>query len=97
MNGLLILGVVLNGLLVAGVGMSGEYPAGLTMVMGACWALCLLGVMMVAGGARKAGAIMAVIGCVVFVPLGLVGAFGGRKILDALKQEEFERHRASRS
>jgi hypothetical protein len=37
----------------------------------------------------KAGVIVYMIGCIPFVPLGLIGVYGARKQLDALTKKEF--------
>jgi hypothetical protein len=34
------------------------------------------------------------IGCAIFVPLGLIGVMGARKILDELARQQFEAKRA---
>ncbi len=93
--GLAIIGVVFN-LGVAGmVAMSGEYPTFLSYIMGLLVAVSVIGVVVALAGARRPGAIMVIIGAVGFVPIGLVAAYGARKILDAVRDEEFEARRGS--
>jgi hypothetical membrane protein len=90
MNGGMIGGIIVNALVVLAVGALGEYPAKLAMVLAVPVALSVLGAILVGVGQRKVGAWLVMIGCVVFVPIGLIGALGGRKVLDQLRQEEFE-------
>lgn len=55
------------------------------------WVLSLLGVFLIGTGARvKLGANLIFYGSIVYVPLGFIAMFGARKILDQLKQIEFE-------
>lgn len=94
MNPMLIAGVVINGFVTLAASSSGGYPDGLILVMGLFVALSVVGLIVIATGNKRLGAILAMIGCVIFVPIGLIGVFGGRKILDELKKEEFEVRRS---
>jgi len=90
MNGLIIASVIINGLLVLLLGTTGEYPAGLSIAMGVSVLVSLGGALLIAAGARRPGAILVMIGCALFVPIGLIGVIGGRRVLDELKQEAFD-------
>ncbi|RHW19501.1 hypothetical protein [Pseudomonas jilinensis] len=49
--------------------------------MGAFVAVSAVGMLLVCAGKAKAGAIMFIVGCVPFVPVGLIGVFGAKKVL----------------
>lgn len=51
------------------------------VILGGFVALSVLGLILAGSGKKKVGGILVIIGSVVFVPLGLIGAFGGRKIM----------------
>ena len=89
MNGLIVVSVVINGLLALVLGASGEYPQGLSIAMGISVLVSVGGAVLIATGARKPGAILVMIGCALFVPIGLIGVIGGRRVLDELKREAF--------
>jgi hypothetical protein len=95
MNPLLLVGIAINCVVTAFLAISGEYSF-LWMIMAAFVGLSIVGAILIATGNRKIGAILAIIGCVPFVPIGLVGAFGARKVLDELKQDEFDKRRYGR-
>lgn len=95
MNGLVIGGIALNSLVVFAVAVTGEYPAALVAIMAGCVALSASGALLVGAGRRRPGAILVMIGCVAFIPLGLVGAWGARQVLDQMAHEEFEKRRAA--
>ena len=97
MNPLLMVGVVLNSLVTLSLFAADEYPPFIAQTMSIFDAISLLGIMMILFGAKKAGAITAFIGCVVFIPLGLIGAIGARRVLDELNREEFEKRRSEKS
>jgi hypothetical protein len=92
---MLPIGVLINALVATVICASGEYPDVLGQIMFGFVALSIAGIVLVAAGSRRTGAIVAMIGSVVFVPIGIIGAIGARKILDQLKQEEFERRRTA--
>lgn len=48
----------------------------------------LTGMILSAAVAGKIGPILVMMGNVIFVPIGLIGAFGGRRALDQLKHLE---------
>lgn len=52
--------------------------------------LQILGMALIAAGVRRAGAYVVMTGSLPMIPLGLVGAFGARQVLDSLANEEFE-------
>lgn len=90
-NGLILVSLVINFLValsVLGRGAGEEFLMIFFLVMLAFWILSVVGTIMIAGGGRKKGAWLVIIGCAVYVPIGLIGVFGARKILDQLKREE---------
>lgn len=50
-------------------------------IMGAFWVASLVGLFVASAGKRKLGGILIIVGSVVFVPIGLIGMFGGRKVM----------------
>ncbi|WP_103070481.1 hypothetical protein [Aquimarina sediminis] len=54
-----------------------------------CLILNCIGVMIILSGKPKTGSILFMIGSVVFVPIGLIGAMGARKILNKIKEDKF--------
>ena len=90
MNSQIGVGLVLNG--VVAFSAFGAATV-LGVIMSLFWVLSVFGVILLLGGARRKGAILVLIGCVPFVPIGLIGAMGARKILDELVRLEFEARR----
>lgn len=70
MNGLIIASIAIHVILTALLGLSGEYPGGLVAAMAVSILVSIFGGIMIATGARKPGAIIVIIGCVMFVPIG---------------------------
>ncbi|TPN85098.1 hypothetical protein [Aquimarina algicola] len=48
-----------------------------------------IGVIIIILGKPKIGSTIFLIGSVLFVPIGLIGVFGARKILNQIKEEKF--------
>lgn len=93
MNTALVFGTLLNAVVFVLFGFSArEFPI-LTAIMGSFFAVSVLGVVLVGAGARKPGAILSMVGSIVFIPAGVVAAVGARAVLDELAGEEFERRR----
>lgn len=55
--------------------------------------VCLLGIILVVGGQSKTGAYIYLVGSIGFVPIGILGMVGARKVLDQLEQESFLRRK----
>ncbi len=89
MNGLIIASVVINGILTVITAANPEMPGAFTAIMGLFVALSVIGAIMISSGSKKGGAIMVIVGCIFFIPIGLIGVFGARKVLDELKRAEF--------
>ena len=89
MNGLVVVSIIINTILVVILGSSGEYPPFLVGMMGVFLGLSILGAIISVAGAKKPGAVLIIIGCILFIPIGAIGIFGARKILDAAKEAEF--------
>lgn len=53
------------------------------------FALNCLGLLLILINKLKAGSILFFIGSIVFVPIGLIGVLGARKLLNEIKKEEF--------
>lgn len=58
------------------------------VVFGLFTAINLIGIILSAAVTGKIGPILVIIGNIIFVPIGLIGAFGGRQALDHLKRME---------
>jgi len=91
MNGHAIAGVIVNCVMVFIVSQQEGLPEVFMLIMGGFAALSVAGAALVASDKKKTGAIMIIAVSVAFVPIGLIGAFGGKKILDELKRAEFGR------
>jgi|SRR5690606_17844382 len=51
--------------------------------------LNILGIIFIVSGKIKTGAIVYMVGSAAFIPIGLIGFFGGRSVLNKLKQKDF--------
>ncbi len=95
MNGLIIASIIINAVVSIGVGQNYPEDQGAIIAVLACFVvLSIIGAVMIASGSKKPGAILVTIGCIVFVPIGLIGVFGAKKVLDEVKRETFQRGRA---
>ncbi len=59
---------------------------GLSVIFAGFLAFNVLGMLLILAGKIKPGATIYVIGCLPFVPIGMIGALGARKMLQDLKQ-----------
>lgn len=94
MNGLILVSIVINVIVAASLSSDPQLPGGFTLFMGLFVVISIVGAIMIAAGSRKPGAIMVIIGCITFVPIGLIGVFGAKKVLDELARENFENETA---
>jgi hypothetical protein len=90
---LIFVSIAINGFVSLSM-FSGEYPEAFGWIMSCFVALSLVGVVLMSGENKRLGAKLVMVGCVIFVPIGLIGVFGARQVLDALNREEFEQRRA---
>ena len=51
--------------------------------------LNIVGIFLIISGKIKTGAIVFMVGSVAFIPIGLIGFFGARSVLNKLKQKDF--------
>lgn len=97
LNGIMITGVILN--IVVGYITAAAHSEDMP-VLGALVAIFavieIIGLIVSGTSKGKTGPILVIIGCILFIPLGLVAGFGARKALDALKREEFDAANAPR-
>ena len=91
MNGLIIGGVIVNAVMSLILGTTMEYVGGLIVVMVIFLVISIFGIILIAAGSKKAGAVMVIIGSIIYIPIGLISMFGGIKVLRQFKEEEFER------
>ncbi len=97
LNGMIIASIVINGLvsLLFLIGQTDEYAGmggvilGFFGLMMAFWACSLAGAVLIQTGNPKTGAVLVMIGCALFVPIGLIGVFGAKKVREELKRREF--------
>lgn len=89
-NILLAVGLAIHALITLG---TLTHPI-LAIVMGAFLALNVIGLALIASGQQKKGAWVYIVGCVGFVPIGILGMLGARGILNEVSQGEFELRRA---
>ncbi|MFO8059011.1 MAG: hypothetical protein R6V10_17130 [bacterium] len=59
--------------------------------------VCLAGVFLIVAGLRRAGSWILFIGSIPLIPLGILGMVGGRKVLDALSEEAFQKRKEQRN
>jgi hypothetical protein len=52
-------------------------------------AVSVIGLIAIAAGSKRLGAGLVIGGSVLFVPIGMIAALGGRMILDATKRRAF--------
>lgn len=88
--GLIVVSMVVNGLVMFS---TLDSMPGLIWLFGPALGLQALGAILVLAGSRKPGAYCVIAGAIAFVPIGLIGAFGARKVLDQLSKEQFEADR----
>lgn len=83
---LMIVGLILNSVAMLSVCSNDNVGGIFAGVMLFCWAVSVLGLVLVLAGRKVPGAIMVIVGSVAYVPLGLVAVFGAKKILVAGRQ-----------
>lgn len=91
--GLAAVGVLVN--LLVSMGASVEtVERGVEELVPVIWSffgISVLGLILAAANMRKAGGIMVIIGSAFFVPIGLIGVFGGKKIMSGTDDIEARR------
>ncbi len=87
MNALMIVGVILNALVGIAYSLAKDY-IGILVIALIAVGISLAGMIMIATGPKRAGAILVIIGAVFFVPLGLLAIFGAKRVLDQVKAEK---------
>ena len=88
-NPLLITGIVIHLIITGVVAASPDYGIGLALLLLPFVALNLIGFGMIQAKKLKAGCIVYAIGSILFVPIGMIGLMGVRKIMNKLKEEKF--------
>jgi hypothetical protein len=90
------IGVVLEFLAIISITSDAEFISELPALSGAMWllwAVAALGLLVHAAGARKPGAIMVIVGSIMFIPLGLVAIIGAKKMMKPSTEDIAERRR----
>ncbi|MGA2641059.1 MAG: ankyrin repeat domain-containing protein [Spirochaetia bacterium] len=87
MNGLMVAGVIVNAFVGIVYGLAGGYVGfvAFTLVM---VGISVVGMIVIATGSKRAGAILVIIGSVGFVPIGLIAIFGAKRVLDQAKWKQ---------
>ena len=86
---LAVIGSLFNLVAALAIAAGGEMPScGFVMVPSAL--VSLIGCFVAGSGSKKVGAYMIIGGAILFVPAGLVAAFGGKRILNEVNEEEFK-------
>ena len=84
-NGLMIASLIVNFIMMVVVFVA--YGVGLGMVSLVFVIVSVIGMVMAATSGEKSAYIVFMIGCVFFVPIGVIGIIGGRRKLDELKRQ----------
>lgn len=87
-NGKMWAGLVIHALILWSAAV-GDYPDGFAAFIGVFLAMNVVGLLLIAADCIRAGCIMFIIGCVGFVPIGIIGLIGARNVMDELKRQEF--------
>jgi len=87
-NSLTIIGLLINTLITAFVYYTEEYK-GLDLFMIIALATCYLGFIIMQFKQVKVGSIIFSIGSVAFIPIGIVGIIGVRRIVEHIEEEKF--------
>jgi len=85
-NGLIIASIIVNAVLSIIGGLGFENPGIFIGIFGIFLLLSVLGAIIISTGSPKAGAILVIVGCAFFVPIGLLGVFGARRVLERVKR-----------
>lgn len=86
-NGMMIAGVIINSIILIFNAANPDYGAVIGAILAPFIILSIIGLIVSGTTDKKAGPMMVLIGSVVFVPIGLIGAMGARKVLDRMKLE----------
>lgn len=89
---LIVCSVIANSLITLSLD-ADKRMAPLTSVLWLFVALAAVGVITMLVGQRRAGAMLALVGSAVFIPIGLVGAIGARQVLDQIEEEGIAQRR----
>jgi len=61
----------------------------LTAVLACFYTISFIGFLLMFSKAKKAGAILYIIGCVIFAPISFIGIFGAKRIIDTIDKINF--------
>lgn len=88
-NALMIFGILINITVLISATIyasAGIIPQELVIIMGAFLGINIAGIILSAISFNKMGPILVIIGNIMFLPIGLIGAFGGRRSIDAFNR-----------
>ncbi|MCR9165579.1 MAG: hypothetical protein ACE37F_00205 [Nannocystaceae bacterium] len=87
--GLLILNLVLTAFATMAFFASPEYDTGFSVILAVFWVVQAVGAFLAdSKQTRRAGFVMVCVGCFPFVPLGLLGIVGARRMIRAAELNE---------
>ncbi|MBP1840548.1 hypothetical protein [Formosa algae] len=89
-NTLTSIGILINTLITAFIYFTEAYK-GLDIVMIIALIMCYIGFIVMQCNQAKIGSIIFCIGSVLFIPIGLVGIIGVRKIVEHIEAEKFKK------
>lgn len=89
-NALTVLGLIINSLITIFIYTSGEYK-GLDIIMITALLLSCIGIIIMKFYNVKIGSIIFSIGSFVFIPIGIIGIIGVRKIVEKIEEEKFNK------
>lgn len=84
--GLVVLGLVLFGLVTVAAGVQAHT---LLVIFAIVYGVYVVGFIMVLSGLTRIGAKIIIVSSIIYIPIGLIGILGGRKLLDELAKQEF--------
>ncbi len=87
-NSLTVIGLIINSLITFFIYASGEYR-GLYIILIIALLLCYIGVIIMQFNNAKIGSIIFSIGSFLFIPIGIIGIIGVRKIVEKLEDNKF--------
>lgn len=85
---LLVIGLIINSLITLFMFSSDHYRAlGIPSLIAV--AVSVIGFILMLTNKIKTGGILYIIGCILFVPIGLVGVIGVKKVMNEAKEKKF--------
>lgn len=93
----LIINILLCGFAAMSIVASERYPEVFGVIVAVGVLMQIMGAIMLATRPSKAGMVVAIIGCALFVPLGLIGVYGARSAYAKAEARQLEQMRRQQS